>query len=221
MYYPKIKQKAIDLRTKGYSYSHIIKQTKVAKSTLSDWLQDIPFTPNKYTIETIGNARVASGKYKHQIRVKSLERAKLQAEKDIKSLSKRDIMMLGLGVYIGEGSKTAGITRISNSDPKIIKLTMEWLEVSFGVKNNQFKIRLHLYPDNNEKESVKYWSKHTGVPENQFFKSTIDKRIDKKFNNKSKLPFGTAHLGIKGFGDEKYGVYLHRLIMAWINRVLC
>src|SRR3989344_4742427 len=186
MYFPEIKQKAIQLRKEGYSHNYILKHVSVAKSTLSDWLHDIPFTPNQYTLDTIGKAHIASGVYKHQIKVKSLEKAELQARKDILNLSDRDIMMLGLGLYIGEGGKTENI-----------------------------KVRLFLYPDNIEKDCIEYWSKQIGVPDSQFFKPTIDIRTNKKMSNKRKLPFGTAHMSINGSG-----VYLHRLIMAWINRVL-
>ena len=74
MYFPEIKQKAIQLRKEGYSHNYILKHVSVAKSTLSDWLHDIPFTPNQYTLDTIGKAHIASGVYKHQIKVKSLEK---------------------------------------------------------------------------------------------------------------------------------------------------
>jgi len=77
-----------------------------------------------------------------------------------------------------------------------------------------------LYPDSDQEKSIKYWSKNTGIPENQFFKSTIDKRTDKKRPNEGKLPFGTAHVSVKSFGNKDFGVYLHRRIMAWINQVL-
>ena len=215
MYFPEIKQKAIDLRKQGYSYNYILKHVSVAKSTLSDWLHDIPFTPNQYTLDTIGKAHIASGVYKHQIKVKSLEKAELQARKDILNLSDRDIMMLGLGLYIGEGGKTDGLIRIINSDPKVIKLAIKWFKFSFGIKTENIKVRLFLYPDNIEKDCIEYWSKQIGVPDSQFFKPTIDIRTNKKMSNKRKLPFGTAHMSINGSG-----VYLHRLIMAWINRVL-
>ncbi len=221
MYFPEIKQKAIQLRKEGYSYNYIIQHVPVTKSTLSEWLRDVPFTPNQHTVDTIGNARIASGIYKHQVKLDSLEKARIQSEKDIGTLSDRDIMMLGLGVYIGEGGKTLGMTRIINSDPKIIKLAIKWLRVSFGVEMKNLKIRLFIYPDNNEKECIRYWSKQIGVPQNQFFKSIIDRRTDKKAVKKGKLPFGTAHMSVKGFKEKKFGVYLHRLIMAWINRVLC
>ena len=220
MYFPEIKQKAIQLRKEGYSHTYILKHVPVAKSTLSDWLQDIPFTPNKHTLDTIKKAHLASGLYKHNVKVTSLEKAEVQARKDIGVLSNRDITMLGLGLYIGEGSKTMNITRISNSDPKVIKLALKWFKSAFGVQTHNVKIRLFLYPDSNKKNCIVRWSKETGVPESQFFKPTIDKRINKKTSNNGKLPFGTAHVSIIGMGNPELSVYLHRRIMAWINQVL-
>lgn len=220
MYYPEIKQKAIDLRKQGYSYNYIIKHVPVAKSTLSEWLQNIPFTPNKHTVDTIGKARIASGQYKHRLMVESLDKAEKQAEKDIGQISDRDIRMLGLGIYIGEGGKTDGITRIINSNPKIIKFAIKWLVISFNVEAKHIRVRLFLYPDSDEKKSIDYWSKSIEIPKNQFYKPTIDRRTDKKISKHGKLPFGTAHVSVKGFKDKRFGVYLHRRILAWINRVL-
>lgn len=221
MHFPEIKQKAVQLRKDGYSYNYIVEHVPVSKSTLSEWLRDIPFTPNEHTLDTIGKAHLASGIYKHNLKIKSLERAEVQAKKDIGSLSNRDIMMLGLGIYIGEGGKSFNITKITNSDPKIIKFSIKWFTKSFGVDMKQFKIRLHLYPDNNEKECIEYWSKYTGVPITQFFKTSIDRRTNKKIYNIKKLQFGTAHMTVQGLGNKDFGSYLHRRIMAWINEVLC
>jgi hypothetical protein len=220
MHHQKIKQKVINLRKQGYSYNYISKHTSITKSTISDWLHNVPFSPNNYTIKTIGNARIAAGVYKHQIKVSSLKKADAQAKKDIDLISKRDIMMLGLGIYIGEGGKTAGITRIINSDPKIIKFSIKWLKISFGVGIKNIRVRLFLYPDSDEKKSIKFWSNNTKIPENQFYKPTIDKRTNKKSSNNGKLPFGTAHMSVIGSEEKKFGVYLHRLIMAWINQIL-
>jgi hypothetical protein len=71
-----IKEKAIKLRKEGYSYTYIMKHVAVSKSTLSDWLYNIPFTPNKHTQETIGNARIASGLYRNKLKRQSVDEAK-------------------------------------------------------------------------------------------------------------------------------------------------
>jgi hypothetical protein len=220
MYYQETKKEAIRLRKDGYSYTYIRDTLKVPKSTLSDWLHNIKFIPNKVTLETIGRARIESGKYKNNLKKENINKANLQAEKDIGTISNRDIMMLGLGIYIGEGGKTAGLTRLINSDPKIIRLAIKWFKFCFNIKMKNLTLRLHLYPDNDINKSINYWSKETKIPKEQFTKTIIDNRTDKKDKKRHKLPFGTAHLSIKSFGDKELGVYLHRRIMAWINKVL-
>jgi len=93
MHTQKIRQKAIELRKAGYSYNYIMKYIPVAKSTLSEWLYDIPFTPNQHTKETIGSARIASGLYKNNLKRENVKNATKQAYKDITSLSKRDVRL--------------------------------------------------------------------------------------------------------------------------------
>lgn len=220
MHLQDIKQKAIALRKEGYSYTYINSITHISKSTLSDWLAGIPYQPNRHTINVIGNARAASGRKKHLIKIETLDRAKSQAAKDISSISKRDLFMLGLAIYIGEGSKSNNIIRVVNADLRIIRLMIKWFEKICSANIDQMRIRLYLYPDNDEKKCIEYWSKNTQVPISQFHTSIIDRRGNKKVGKRGKLPFGTAHLSLVSMGRENFGVYLHRLILAWIERVL-
>jgi hypothetical protein len=135
-------------------------------------------------------------------------------------LSKRDIFILGLGIYIGEGSKSGNFIRIANSDPRIIKFSILWFKECFGLKNSNFKIRIHLYPDSNEEKSIKFWMKETGLIEEYFHPSYVDRRLNKKAKKANVLPYGTAHLSIVSNGNKEYGVLLHRKILASIDRVL-
>lgn len=221
MHLQDIKQKAIGLRTAGYSYTYIKSITGISKSTLSDWLANIPYQPNRHTISVIGNARAASGRKKHLIKLETLDRATVQAANDIESISKRDLFMLGLAIYIGEGSKSNNIIRVVNADLRTIRLMIKWFQTICNASIDQMRIRLYLYPDNDEKKCIEYWSKNTRVPISQFHSSIIDMRGNKKAVKRGKLPFGTAHLSLVSMGRENFGVYLHSLILAWIERVLC
>ena len=128
--------------------------------------------------------------------------------------------MLGLGLYIGEGTKTQDIVRMINSDPKVIQLALKWFIDICGLKKENITIRLHLYPDNNEKKCVMYWSKQTGLPIAQFQKTQVDIRANKRVVKRGKLPYGTAHITVRGAGNKRHGVYLARLIAAWSNEAL-
>ena len=55
-----IKEKAINYRKRGYSYNMISERLGLAKSTLSDWLREIPFKPNKKLIRRVKLGRLKS-----------------------------------------------------------------------------------------------------------------------------------------------------------------
>lgn len=217
---PLLRDRALELRKQGYSYRHIAEHTNVSKGTLSVWLANVPYIPNAETIEKIGKARAASGLAKHRIKINSLEKAATEAKKDIGHLSRRDLFMVGLGLYVGEGTKTHNIIRVINGNPKIIQFAVKWFQSICGLSVSNFRIRLHLYPDNDITESVRYWSEETSIPETQFYKVQIDTRKDKKAFKRGKLPFGTAHLCVLSNGKKEFGAFLARKINAWIAEVL-
>lgn len=215
-----LKSKAILLRKQGYSYSDIKKRIGVSKSTLSDWLTSIPYTPNEFVKQKIIKARVASGVAKGKILIDSINKAGEMAKKDVGAVNKRDLFMLGLGIYIGEGAKTHNIVRISNSDPRIIRFMVVWFKKVFGLKEDNLFIRLHLYPDLDIKTCEQFWSKNTGVPVSHFFKCSIDVRTNKKKQDRKKLSYGTAHLCVKSNGNQEFGVKLSRRICACMNEMI-
>lgn len=215
-----LKNRAIKLRNEGYSYTAISQKISVAKSTLSDWLSDLNYTPNQETLDKIGKARIASNAFKKRAKLSAILAAKNQAEIDIGSITKRDLFMLGIGLYLGEGTKTHNNVRVINSNPKIIALAIKWFCEVCGLTMGNFKIRLHLYPDNNIEECQRFWSLQTKVPRNSFYKAHIDVRKDKKNFKRRKLPFGTAHLSVRSNGKKEFGVVLSRKVNAWIEKVL-
>ena len=141
------KLRAIELRKGGHSYNYISGVLKVSRSTLSDWLANVPYTPNEETIKRIGLARAASGKAKSKIKQASILQAAVEAKRELGKVSRRDLFMLGLGLYIGEGSKTAEITRFVNSDPTTVNFMIRWFTDALGLPKKNLRVRIHLYPD--------------------------------------------------------------------------
>ena len=141
-----VRGKAYSLRSAGYSYTYIASKTGVSKATLSDWLSYIPYTPNAHTRELIGKARAAAGEKHALLKRESQERARREARELVKDISRRDLFMFGLGLYLGEGNKTHGLTRIVNSSPDVIRVAITWFS-ELGVRKSQFFLTMHLYPD--------------------------------------------------------------------------
>jgi hypothetical protein len=217
---PSSQYRAQELRKAGYSYSYISKETGIGKGTLSYWLAAIPYTPNPETIESIGKARAKSGQHKSFQKQRVLQEATELAKKDIGKLSKRDIFMLGLGIYIGEGTKTNDQVRVVNSDPQVIRASIGWFKKVCGMDNSNFVARIHAYPDTDDKKALEYWSRELQLPAQCFFKPQIDKRTSKSRIKKGKLPFGTLHLTIRSNGKKEFGVFLARKITSWMSLAL-
>lgn len=213
-----LKEKALALRKQGYSYFLIQEKTKVAKSTLNYWFKKVKYKPNKEVLFRISNASKKSRMILKKRRQEEKAEIEKLSRKEIKNLTRRDLWMIGIGLYIGEGSKhKSGIVRIVNSDPEVIKIAIKWFINSCSLSIDNLTIALHLYPDNDVNKCLDYWSSITEIPINQFRKTQVDKRKNKLRLNKNKLPYGTAHLTIRACGNKHNGVYLFRHILGWIN----
>ncbi len=218
MHSPSIRDTAVALRKEGFAYSYISEKTGFSKSTLSDWLSKIPYTPNQQTVDRVGKAIAASNARKTRIRQEETEKIRRAAFLDIGKISNRDLFMFGLGLYLGEGSKTHDITRMVNSDLNVILLAMTWFH-GLGVSREQFLLTVHLYPDSDVEKSLQFWSRTTTIPRSQFGKVQIDRRTNKKKDRAGKLPHGTAHLTVRSLGRKEFGVVLARKIQAWNDEV--
>lgn len=215
-----MKSRAIEMRKAGHSYSYIAQKTGASKSTVGIWVANIPYIPNRETIERIGKARAASAAAKNLLKRESFQSAWREAQDQIGTVSTRDLFMLGLGLYIGEGTKSDQSVRFVNANPAIMQLIVRWLTESLGISKNNMRVRLHLYPDTDINTCVSYWSSLLQIPNERFYKSVIDTRQNKKIAKFGKLPNGTAHLSINSLGEKRFGVFLARKIMAWSSIVL-
>ncbi len=188
------KQKAIDMRKKGMSYSQIKEKLGISKSTLSGWLYNMPLSEkrirelrdnNPIRIERCRNTKMA----KRETRLKEVFG---KVSKDVGTLSKRDLFLAGLFLYWGEGTKVQrGAVTLTNTNPAMLKLFIKWLEL-MNVERKNLKVKLHLYSDMNVKKSIDFWSRELKIPISQFRKSYIKKNSSKSITYKNGFGKGTC-----------------------------
>lgn len=212
-----IRLEAQKLRDSGYSYNMINAKLQVAKSTLSNWFKDRPFTPNKKVVARIKYGPIRSGANKHNRKVEEIRKLLKEGAGEVGKVSRRDLWLLGLGLYIGEGAKTNESVRIINSNPDVIKLSMKWFREICGLSDENITVMMHLYPDNDIEECLRFWRKVTSLSRASFRKTQIDRRGNKSILRKNKLPYGTVHLTVVGAGDPEKGVRLFRRINGWMS----
>lgn len=170
----KDKEKAIQLRKKGYSYSQINAVLKVSKSTLSTWLRDIPLS--KQRLDTLQRSEKIIEKIratKQKKRTQRLASVHETVAKDIHTITDREFFLAGFFLYWAEGGKTTKYAiSLSNTNPHMIRAFIAWLRL-LKVPQEKIVVYLHLYKDMNIQNELDYWHKETGVPANNFRKPYI------------------------------------------------
>lgn len=215
-----LRLKATELRDAGYSYNMIKNEIGVSISTLSNWFSDRPYAPNQEVMRRIAAGPFKAGQLKHEKKVHETKITIEEAILEIGIISERDLWLLGLGVYIGEGTKSIESVRIVNSDPEVIKLSMRWFRESLGLEDENFAVSINVYPDNDINASIAFWSDITNLPTTSFKKTQIDVRKGKSKKFENKLPYGTLQIRIRSNGNPENGVKLFRRIKGWTKGVV-
>lgn len=221
-YYGKLdeKDKAIKLRKLGYSYSEIKDKINVSKNTISRWCRDIKLTKKQLKhLQKLQKEGLKSGAQKgansnKQKRIEN-ERALLKIGKDeIGKLNSKEKFLVGVALYIGEGTKNGSTVDFTNSNPKIINYMIQWLIKSCKIPKNKIKANLWLHNNNNEKKAISYWSKITGLPISNFGSTYLVKnKINSKKTRKNVYPYGIIKI-------RHSDVQILRRIHGWMEGIL-
>jgi len=193
------KIEAIYMRRLGKSYGEIRKKIKVSKSTLSAWLKDIQLSPKqekRIYVELKQKNAYRLAKANQQKKIEITEQIVTGAKKEVKSLFKNPLFLSGLMLYWAEGDKAEKweTVKFSNSDSIMIKLIMRWFREICMVSEEKFRVCVHMHTLHCREDIEKYWSKITGIPISQFYKSQI--KPTSLGQRKNKLYDGTCAVSV-------------------------
>jgi hypothetical protein len=87
--------------------------------------------------------------------------------------------------------------QITNTDPNLLLMFVEFLRIHFDVKPEQIKVHCHLFADHlaRQHKIEQYWLDILGLPASSLRKSTVN--LYSKYSQKKragKLPHGTCAL---------------------------
>ncbi|MFZ2522993.1 MAG: hypothetical protein WAW92_01255 [Minisyncoccia bacterium] len=210
------KNKARELRKKGYSISQIVKELSFTKSSVSLWVRDIVLTKTqKKKLSERGRSLESIEKRRLTRLINEQSKRQIvfdKAKEDYKSISKGELKLIGIILYLGEGGKTErGTARLSNSDPSVIKIMMRFFREVCGVEESKFRGYIHTFSHADVEKTEKYWSKITGIPRSQFYK-TYTKASSSSLQKRNKLPYGTIDVSVC---DTK----LFLTITGWMEKI--
>ena len=210
------KKLARKLRKKGWSLNEIRHKLRVAKGSISIWVRDIELTlKQKQRLSEKGiKKEVIEKRRKTRLKRENARRQIIidEAKNELRSFSKRDLWLIGIALYWGEGSKTlrSGV-QFSNSDPRSIQLMMQFFRKICNVPKNKFRGHINIHPHLNVKKAEKYWHNTAGIPLNQFYKTSKQQSRASK-RKKDTLPYGTLNIQI-------CSTELFLKIKGWIEKI--
>jgi len=183
----KTKEVAEELRSNGKTYSFIVKELGVPKSTLSIWFNKTHahiFDKEKQ-IEHLKRARkLATISKRKNIVQRSLNISK-KIKEEISGFPLRDVGLMKTilaSLYWAEGSKHKTVSGLIlvNTDPVLLNLYITLLRKCFDLDESKFRIRLQIHYYHDKDKCLKYWSNLLGVSKNQFGKFYIKERSKTK-----------------------------------------
>ena len=136
----KEQEQARALRARNRTLADIARTLGLSKSSVSLWVRDVPFTP---TLRLRGPHRHPHPA--HEAKLRQIEALNREGKKRLGVLTDEVLFAAGIALYAGEGSKTDGEVRFSNSDPRMVRLFCTWFRHFFSVDETRLRGRLYLH----------------------------------------------------------------------------
>ena len=213
--------KAESLRYRGKSIKEIAKETGVSQGTASRWCSSIILSSNQRIVleekrRKEGMRALAPWIAKNRkIKLDDIQKQNIQGRQDLNKITKRDLFMIGLGLYWGEGYKRGSQEwGFTNSDPEMIRVILRWLSANYNIPTERIIARLTINQRcrSQTEHITNTWVRETNIPLSQFGKPTFISGY-----NNSKLDDRTYRgtLRIK----VRRGTSLRRRILASIAEI--
>jgi len=179
-------QKIKFLRMRGYSLPEIKRITSHSSGTVFKYIQGVNILPE---FEEFWQSRRKPSKWKLEQEEKM---AKQEARKNIKSINKKEKIIIAASLYWAEGAKRD--LSISNSDPNLIKTFVRSLK-EFGVDRDRLVVSVRVYDDLDIEKVCLFWSNVLDITRSEI--RSVDILKGKK---QGKLEYGMCRVRIKKGG---------------------
>ncbi len=135
-------------------------------------------------------------------------------EKFCIDLSDRELFVIGVALYLGEGDKRSTALVFVNSDLGILKLWLRFLERVCNVSSDKLKAHISYYEDLSYPALLAYWSEELQIPQENFERPTLKKgKVANGNIDGRRSSYGTVHIR---FYDSR----LKSLMMSWMEDLL-
>ena len=183
----KKRERARELRRMGWSYSEIVNELGVAKSSVSNWCSDIKLLPKQHNaIQERALEKMAASTGPETNRKNALkQRRQYQAAGREKAREGRFLHVVGCMLYWAEGAKTVrNRIHFANSDEQMLMLFVRFLREELHVPEDKLKVQIHCYARDNVEECriEDYWLNLLGLRRDTLYETQVLNGSSKRHN---------------------------------------
>ncbi|MGW2731017.1 hypothetical protein [Streptomyces sp. NPDC001494] len=178
-----LRERARELRLKGWTYDRIQAALGCSRSSVSLWVRDLPRPERKRSREEA--SAIARKGWEATLRVREEERqhTKGAAKRAIGDLTPRELFLVGVGLYWSEGAKDKPYDRrenvtFVNSDPGMIRVFLAWLDL-MEVERERLRYTVMIHENADVPGAEQYWAALVGAGPSSFNKTTLKKHNPK------------------------------------------
>lgn len=195
------------------SVGDIAKKVGVAKSTVSIWCRNIILTEAQQVrirerlIKAGHKGRMIGAEANRNKRIANIAKATAHAAEKVGQLVARDLLMLAIGLYWGEGSKGDDPKfYFTNSDPETILSMINILREIFFVADHELKPTLFIneYHRDRVGKVMRFWSNYLGLPVAQFGNPVLLRMRQRKSYPNRNSYYGVLRVGVRKSSLLKY-----------------
>ncbi len=201
--------KARAMRRAGESIKVIAKQLGVSKSSVSHWCEEIILSPEQVAALDMRKlthgyrGRLIGARSQRERKLHRIEELKQKGISQIGHITINNLLLVGLGLYMGEGRKSDDTFQFTNSNPDFVMFIIRWLELCFGVSRSDMYCRI-LINDIHQPRTIAVslrWSELLHIPLEQFRKTIFIKTKNKKVYENYDVHLGTLALRVRKCSD--------------------
>ena len=188
------------------SIAQIATRLNASKSTASYWCREIRLTNaqvralSKRRKDAGARGRLRAAEKKRAERMHATREAMRVGARSIGRVDRRDLFILGLALYWGEGYKSGNEEcGFTNSDPAAIRAFIQWLRSSYRVPISDLVARVSINASHRSRINAveRFWVGVSGIPRSQFTKPSLIKTAARKLYAHPEEHFGTLRVKVR------------------------
>ena len=202
-----------NLRQLGYSYGEIAVEVGVPKSTVATWCRGVRLNADQRAaidLRTGPASRRGTSVDTQWKRRAEIQRIRSEAAHYAVGAIDDPLFVAGVCLYWAEGSKTRNDLSITNSDPRVLRVFVEFVRAHLDPLAT-FALALNIHDVAGDEAARRFWASSLRLEDARFTKSYV--KTPGTGHRRKRLPHGVCRVRVDRASD-----HWHR-VMTWIDAV--